>query len=146
MECKIQFYFIFVNNLNEVLSMRIDQYLWCIRIFKSRNMATNACKKRHVKVNEQVVKPSREVLPLDLVLVRKNQYWQCFEILDLPKSRVGAKLVGLYVVEKTAASVIEQQALKKLSAPITRDPGTGRPTKKERRDIDEIHVDENSED
>ena len=50
--CKIQFYFIFVDNLNEVLSMRIDQYLWCIRLFKSRNMATTACKNGQILINE----------------------------------------------------------------------------------------------
>ena len=81
--------------------MRIDQYLWCIRLFKSRNLASTSCKKGMVKINGQKVKASREVMPLDLIEVRKDQLWRSFEILDLPKSRMGAKLVPLYVIEKT---------------------------------------------
>ena len=126
--------------------MRIDQYLWCIRLFKSRNIATNACKKGQILINEQKVKPSREVLPLDLIQVRKDQIWRSFEVLDIPKSRVGAKLVGLYCIEKTAQHLIQQEALKKLSAQVSRDQGTGRPTKKERRDLDEILLDDTFED
>ncbi|MBL6661691.1 MAG: RNA-binding S4 domain-containing protein [Flavobacteriaceae bacterium] len=126
--------------------MRIDQYLWCIRLFKSRNMATTACKKGQILINEQKVKPSREVLPLDLIRVRKEQLWRSFEVMDLPKSRVGAKLVGLYAIEKTAKDLVEQEALKKLAAQVSRDQGTGRPTKKERRDLDEILLDESFED
>jgi|SRR6056300_1491519 ribosome-associated heat shock protein Hsp15 len=141
--CKIQFYFIFVVILNEVLSMRIDQYLWCIRVYKSRNIASNACKKGQVLINDQKVKPSREILPLDLIQVRKDQLWRSFEVLDLPKSRVGAKLVGLYCVEKTEKHLIEKEVLKKLSAQVAREQGTGRPTKKDRRDLDEIQLDEN---
>ena len=76
--------------------MRIDQYLWCVRLFKSRNIAANACKKGQVIVNEQSVKPSREILPLDRIKVRKDQIWRHLEVIALPKSRVGAKLVGLY--------------------------------------------------
>jgi len=126
--------------------MRIDQYLWCIRLFKSRNMSTTACKKGQILINEQKVKPSREVLPLDLISVRKEQLWRSFEVMDLPKSRVGAKLVGLYAIEKTAKDLVEQEALKKLAAQVSRDQGTGRPTKKERRDLDEILLDESFED
>ena len=78
--------------------MRVDQYLWCVRIFKSRSMATNACKKGQVMILDKAVKPSREVLPLDLVKVRKDQIWRDLEVIALPNSRVGAKLVGLYCV------------------------------------------------
>jgi ribosome-associated heat shock protein Hsp15 len=109
-------------------------------------MATTACKKGQILINKQKVKPSREVLPLDLIRVRKEQLWRSFEVMDLPKSRVGAKLVGLYAIEKTAKDLVEQEALKKLAAQVSRDQGTGRPTKKERRDLDEILLDESFED
>ena len=126
--------------------MRIDQYLWCVRLFKSRNIATNACKKGQVLVNGQSVKPAREILPLDSIKVRKDQSWRYLEVIALPKSRVGAKLVGLYCVEKIDADEAERNQLQQLSFQGKRDQGTGRPTKKERRDLDNLTEDEQSED
>ncbi len=122
--------------------MRIDQYLWFVRIFRSRNMASNACKAGKIKINDQIVKPSREALPLDIVQVRKEQLWRSYKITDLPLSRLSAKLVGLYQTEITDISMINPQELKGLSAKVIRDEGTGRPTKKQRREIDEIQLDE----
>lgn len=122
--------------------MRIDQYLWFVRIFRSRNMASNACKAGKIKINDQIVKPSREALPLDIVQVRKEQLWRSYKITDLPLSRLSAKLVGLYQTEITDISVLNNQELKGLSAKVVRDEGTGRPTKKQRREIDEIQLDE----
>ena len=122
--------------------MRIDQYLWFVRIFRSRNMASNACKAGKIKINNQSVKPSREVLPLDIVQVRKEQLWRSYKITDLPLSRLSAKLVGLYQTEVTDINVLNHQELKGLSAKVIRDEGTGRPTKKQRREIDEIQLDE----
>jgi ribosome-associated heat shock protein Hsp15 len=126
--------------------VRIDQYLWCVRLFKSRNIATNACKKGQVLVNGHSVKPAREILPLDRIKVRKDQSWRYLEVIALPKSRVGAKLVGLYCVEKIDADEAERNQLQKLSFQGKRDQGTGRPTKKERRDLDNLTEDEQSED
>jgi ribosome-associated heat shock protein Hsp15 len=126
--------------------VRIDQYLWCVRLFKSRNIATNACKKGQVLVNGQSVKPAREILPLDRIKVRKDQSWRYLEVIALPKSRVGAKLVGLYCVEKIDADEAERNQLLQLSFQGKRDQGTGRPTKKERRDLDNLTEDEQSED
>jgi ribosome-associated heat shock protein Hsp15 len=126
--------------------VRIDQFLWCVRLFKSRNIATNACKKGQVLVNGQSVKPAREILPLDRIKVRKDQSWRYLEVIALPKSRVGAKLVGLYCVEKIDADEAERNQLQQLSFQGKRDQGTGRPTKKERRDLDNLTEDEQSED
>ncbi len=109
-------------------------------------MASNACKKGQVQINNQSVKPSRALIPTDHIQLRKNQLWRSFEVLDLPKTRVGAKLVGLYCIETTPTSLLEQEKLQKLSATITRDQGTGRPTKKDRRDIDDLFYDEINED
>jgi ribosome-associated heat shock protein Hsp15 len=126
--------------------VRIDQYLWCIRLFKSRNIATNACKKGQVIVNDQLVKPSREILPLDRIKVRKDQIWRHLEVISLPKSRVGAKLVGLYCVEKIDDRDAERSQLQQFTFQGKRDQGTGRPTKKERRDLDNLTEVEQSED
>jgi len=109
-------------------------------------MASNACKKGQVQVNGQSVKPSREILPLDEIRVRRDQHWREFQVLDIPKSRMGAKLVGLYCLEITPSETLEKEDLKRMTAVVTRDQGSGRPTKKERREIDEIELDENFED
>ena len=126
--------------------MRVDQYLWCIRIFKSRNIASNACKKGHVQLNGQISKASREILPLDKLEIRKNQVWRIFEVLDIPKSRIGAKLISIYVIEKTEKTAFKHNELQVLSGKISRDQGSGRPTKKERRDIDDLKLLSNEED
>lgn len=117
--------------------MRVDKFLWCVRYFKTRSIATNACKKGHVKIDGSSVKPSKEVFPADKITVRKNQINYQIEVLDLPPSRVGAKLVNLYLVDTTPKEAFEKQELLKYSKDYYRKKGTGRPTKKDRRDIDE---------
>ncbi|SDS57268.1 heat shock protein Hsp15 [Formosa sp. Hel1_31_208] len=125
--------------------MRIDKYLWCVRYCKTRSIATNACKKGHVKVNEQVVKPSREVYPTDKIDFRKDQINYQIIVNDLPESRVGAKLVDLYRTDVTPKDAFETQELLKLAKDYYRKKGVGRPTKKDRRDIDDFY-DEPEED
>jgi ribosome-associated heat shock protein Hsp15 len=117
--------------------MRIDKYLWCTRYFKTRNIATTACKKGHVKVNGAVVKPSREVYPTDKIEVRKNQVNYQLTVNDIPPNRVGAKLVDIYRVDTTPKEAFESQELLKYSKDYYRKKGTGRPTKKDRRDIED---------
>ena len=124
--------------------MRIDKYLWCVRYFKTRNIGTEACKKGHVKVNGAVVKPSRDVLPMDKIIVRKNQINYELTVLDIPDSRVGAKLVDIYRKDTTPASEFENNELLKFSKDYYRKKGTGRPTKKDRRDIED-YIDESSD-
>ena len=120
--------------------MRIDKYLWCVRYFKTRSLATTACKKGHVKVNGDVAKPSRDVFPTDAVQVRKEQINYTFTINDIPPSRVGAKLVDIYRVDTTPKEAFEAQDLLKYSKDYYRKKGTGRPTKKDRRDIDDYQI------
>ena len=122
--------------------MRIDQYLWCVRIFKSRNIASNACKNGKIKINNQTVKPSREILPLDNFKVKKEKFWMSYKVLDIPKNRLGAKLVGLYCQETTDNEVLNQKELDRLTSKVQRDEGSGRPTKKQRREIDDYLFDE----
>jgi len=116
--------------------MRIDKYLWCVRYFKTRNIATTACKKGHIRINEAVVKPSREVFPTDKLMVRINQVNYQLTVVDIPPSRVGAKLVEIYRTDTTPKSEFEAQELLKYSKDYYRQKGEGRPTKKDRREID----------
>ena len=121
--------------------MRIDKYLWCIRIFKTRSIATTACKKGQVKIDNKSIKPSKEVFGDELILVRKNQINYQIKVLDLPESRVGAKLVDLYRKDLTPKEEFEKTALLKFSKDYYRKKGAGRPTKKDRRDIDNYQDD-----
>ncbi len=121
--------------------MRIDKYLWCIRLFKTRSIATDACKKGHIKVNNTSVKPSRELFGNEELLIRKNQINYKIKVLDIPPNRVGAKLVDLYRKDLTPKEEFERTELLKYSKDYYRKKGTGRPTKKDRRDIDEYNND-----
>jgi len=122
--------------------MRIDKYLWCVRYFKTRNLATVACKKGLVKINNDAIKPSREVFATDKITVRKNQINYQLTVNDIPESRVGAKLVDIYRTDTTPKSEFEANELLKYSKDYYRKKGIGRPTKKDRRDIDGFY-DEN---
>lgn len=125
--------------------MRIDKYLWCTRYFKTRSLATEACKKGHVKINESNVKPSKDVFSSEKISIRKNQINYQILVLDIPKNRVGAKLVNLYRKDITPAEAFDNQDFIKYSKDYYRKKGTGRPTKKDRRDIEEYKGDADSE-
>lgn len=118
--------------------MRVDKYLWCVRYVKTRNIGTEACKKGQVQVNGQVVKPSREVYGGDKVKFRKDQIDYEFLILALPESRVGAKLVDQYRKDLTPPEAFAHAEMVRLSQEYYRKKGTGRPTKKDRRSIDDF--------
>ena len=118
--------------------MRIDKYLWCIRIFKTRSLAAEVCKKNHVSINEHKSKPSKEVFGGEKIVVRKNQIDYQLEVIKLPKSRVGAKLAGLYYKDNTPEEAFKSNEMLKYAKDYYRKKGTGRPTKKDRRDIDEF--------
>ncbi len=117
--------------------MRVDKYLWCIRYFKSRSISTNACKQGKVRVNGDLVKPSREIYASDTIQVRKNQIDYQLVVLDTPDSRLGAKLVDMYRKDVTPKETLQKLDLLKYSKDYYRKKGTGRPTKKDRRDIDD---------
>ncbi len=123
--------------------MRVDKYLWCVRYYKTRNMVTEACKKNHVTVNGQVAKPSKEVFPGDTVTFRKDQINYIVRVLDVPQNRVGAKLVDLYRKDETPAESFAHLELLKLSKEHYRKTGDGRPTKKDRRDLNDFELDFN---
>ena len=116
---------------------RIDKFLWAIRAFKTRTDATDACKGGKVKIGGVNAKPSKEVKPGDILQVRKGTLTFTYKVLQPLERRVGAKLVPQYAENLTPASELE-----KLRAPVetffvTRDRGAGRPTKKDRREIEE---------
>jgi ribosome-associated heat shock protein Hsp15 len=125
--------------------MRVDKFLWCVRYYKTRNMVTEACKKNHITVNSQVAKPSKEVFPGDKVTFRRDQITYIIAVLDIPANRVGAKLVDIYRKDETPAESFAHLELLKLSKEHYRKTGTGRPTKKDRRDLEDFDTENNEE-
>lgn len=118
--------------------IRLDKYLWAVRIFKTRSDAADAVRNNKVTVNGSYAKPSREVKLGDMIAVRKQQVTYSYKVLDLVSSRQPAKNVPLYCLDITP-----QEELAKLNVPretifVFRDRGTGRPTKKERRELDSL--------
>lgn len=103
-------------------------------------MATQACKKGAVRVNGDTVKPSREVYPGDEIVLRKNQIKYQIKVLDIPDSRLGAKLVDIYRKDITPREAFEAQELCRSAQEYYRQKGEGRPTKKDRRDLDDFIV------
>lgn len=120
-------------------SVRIDKFLWAIRVYKTRTDATDACKGNKVTLGGTNVKPAREVKAGDVITVRKGPVLYTYKVLAPLGKRVGAKEVANY-----AENLTPQSELDKLHAPvetffIRRDRGTGRPTKKERREMDSLY-------
>lgn len=118
--------------------MRIDKFLWCVRFYKTRSIAADIIKKNRVSLGNQPVKSSKEVKEGDLIKIRKNQIDYQIKILQIPKSRMSAKLVPLYIVDKTEKEQYEVLKQRKLTQDYYRIKGEGRPTKRDRRAMDEF--------
>lgn len=118
--------------------MRIDKFLWSIRFYKTRNIAAEEIKKNRVSIGENTVKSSKEVREGDIIKIRKNQIDYKIKVLQIPKSRIGAKLVALHVADMTEKEQYELLKLRKMSQDYYRTKGEGRPTKKDRRDMDDF--------
>ncbi len=118
--------------------VRIDKWLWATRIFKTRSIASDACKKNRISINGTTAKAARTVRVGDIVEVRKAPITYSFRVLQLTGNRMGAKLVPEYLENITAAEQYEILELKKLSGFIDRAKGTGRPTKKDRRELEQF--------
>jgi ribosome-associated heat shock protein Hsp15 len=127
--------------------MRIDKFLFCVRLFKTRSLASDACSKGRILVNGSPVKPSREVKPGDEVSVKANPVYRKYMILNLLNGRVGAAKVPEYMTETTPEDDLFKLKMMKDISSLSfgiRDRGTGRPTKKDRRDIERFYDDENN--
>lgn len=121
---------------------RIDKWMRAARIFKTRTIAAEACKKGRISINGSQVKPARMVKPGDVVQVRKPPVTYSFKVLQAIEKRVGAKLVPEIMENVTTPDQYELLEMSKISGFVDRARGTGRPTKKERRDLDEFFMPE----
>ena len=117
--------------------IRVDKWLWAVRIFKTRSQATEACRKGRVLIAEQVVKPSRILKIKDVVQVKKPPVVYSYKVLGLLAKRLSAKAIQDYVENITPETELNKLKVRETFF-ITRDRGSGRPTKKERRIIDKL--------
>ena len=134
--------------------VRVDKFLWAMRIYKTRSIAADACKNGHISMNGVQLKPSRTFKVGDVFNVRKGPITYTYRVLQLTENRLGAKLVPEYMRDETSPQQLEILELARLAGNGGRDRGMGRPTKKDRRDIevfmsdsylDEIDFDEEDE-
>ncbi len=120
------------------MDTRIDKFLWSVRLFKTRTQAAEACKKGRVLVGGALVKASRVIKAGDTIQIKRPPVTYAFRVLDIPPSRLGAKLVENYLQNVTSADQIALLEVIKIDRQNQRAKGLGRPTKKERRDIDNL--------
>ena len=126
-----------MGNLEGFMEVRIDKWLWAVRLYKTRSLATEACKKGKVLIQNVAVKPSRTVKVGEIVQVRQNPVVYSFKVIALAQNRMNAKLVPGFMENVTTPDQLELIELAKIAAQSGRARGTGRPTKKERRELDE---------
>ncbi|MCQ2182874.1 MAG: RNA-binding S4 domain-containing protein [Bacteroidales bacterium] len=119
-------------------SVRIDKYLWAIRVFKTRSEATDACNGNKVKISGVNAKPSKAVKIGEVIEVRKGSALFSYRVLALSENRMGAQLVPDYAENLTPESELEKLHAPRETIQMSRDKGTGRPTKKERRILDDL--------
>ncbi len=118
--------------------VRIDKWLWAVRLFKTRTLAAEACKKGKVIIHYIQVKPSRNVKIGDVVSIKRNPILFSFKVIALSENRMNAKLVNGFMENVTTSDQLELIELAKLAGQSGRDRGTGRPTKKDRREIEDF--------
>ena len=118
--------------------IRIDKWLWAVRLYKTRSLASEECKKGKVMINGMNVKPSREIKEGETIQLRRPPITRSYKVIALSENRMAAKMVPEFLVETTPASELEILEIQKNMSVYNRERGTGRPTKKDRRDLDDF--------
>jgi len=118
--------------------MRVDKWLWAVRLYKTRSLASEACRKGRIMISNMPVKPSRVLKIGDIIQVKKTPVTYSYKVLQLTGNRMGAKMVSEYLLDMTPKEELEVLEVQKNMTWFKRDRGTGRPTKKERRDLDDF--------
>lgn len=121
-----------------VEEVRLDKWLWSVRIFKTRNLATEACKKGKVKLNNIISKPSKTIKKGDLIHLNNEGIIKQYKVIELIDKRVSAKLVVDFVSDMTPESEIEKLKIKKEMQAYYRKKGDGKPSKKDRRELNDF--------
>ncbi|MDA8788102.1 S4 domain-containing protein [Schleiferiaceae bacterium] len=117
--------------------MRVDSFLWAVRLFKTRNLAADSIKLGRVHIQDQPIKASRVLKAGDHFTLKYTGFLRSFKVLDIPKSRVGAALVENFLLETTQKEELEKREMILLARKHQRNQGLGRPTKRDRRDLED---------
>jgi ribosome-associated heat shock protein Hsp15 len=117
---------------------RLDKWLWAVRLFKSRSLASDACRAGSVAVNELPAKPGRDVHAGEIVTVKQGLVLRTLRVIGVPRSRVGAKLVANFCTDLTPQEELEKGRERSVQQVLAREKGTGRPTKRDRRLLDDL--------
>lgn len=123
------------------MSLRWDKYIWAVRLAKTRSQASEELSKGRIKVNGQTIKPAKEPKVGDIISISKNTAVFSYKVINLLEKRVGAKLVADYLIDTTPREEIEKFKTYQLAQQVYRQNGSGKPTKKDRREIDDFLVD-----
>lgn len=115
--------------------MRIDKFIWCVRLTKTRAIAAESVSKGKVKLNDQAIKASKEVMLGDVISVQKHNALFQYKVLEIPKSRLGAKLVSDYLTDITTFEELEKYRVYQANQSTYRQNGMGKPSTKDRRDL-----------
>jgi ribosome-associated heat shock protein Hsp15 len=126
--------------MSDSKEIRIDKFLWSVRLYKTRSIASDECRKGRILINNIQVKPSRTVIKDEIIIVKKPPVNYSYRIIEPIENRVAAKLVSNFLEDLTPDCEKAKLDIQKAGGVIYRDKGTGRPTKKERRDIDRINL------
>jgi ribosome-associated heat shock protein Hsp15 len=120
------------------MALRIDKYVWAVRLTKTRSQASELISKGKIKINEIDVKPSRDIKTGDTINIHKNSAVFSYKVLELLEKRVGPKLVSIYIEDITPIEEVEKFKSYQEAQRVYRDMGTGRPSKKDRRSLDDF--------
>lgn len=120
--------------------MRIDKFLWCVRLFKTRSISNEAVRSGKVLIAGSSVKASREVKKGEEITIKRHGFDESIKIIDVPKNRVAAKLLSDFIQDTTNDEEIQKREFLRLARNVTRKKGLGRPTKKDRRDLDDFSL------
>ena len=120
------------------VALRLDKWLWAVRVFRTRALASDACRAGSVAVNELPAKPAREVRAGETVTVKSGLLVRTFRVVDVPRSRVGAKLVATYCTDLTPPEELAKARERSVQQLLAREKGSGRPTKRDRRRLEQL--------
>jgi ribosome-associated heat shock protein Hsp15 len=124
--------------------VRIDKFLWSVRLYKTRNIASDECRKGRILINNVQVKPSRIIVKDETIIVKKPPVIYTYRVIEPIENRVSAKLVEQFIDDLTSEEEKAKLDIRQSVGVVFRDKGSGRPTKKERRDIDRLKDDFNN--